>query len=72
MTDDIYTYSADLPIGVKEIVTPCLDGYTVYVNSRYTRETQTGSYLHAVGHIECEDWERQDVQEIESRQHRTA
>lgn len=70
MTDDIYVYEADLPIGVKEIVAPGVDGYTVYVNARYTRETQTGSYLHAVGHIEGEDFEKEDVQRIETDAHR--
>lgn len=70
MTDDIYVYPADLPIGVKEIVAPGVDGYTVYVNTRYTRETQTGVYCHAVGHIEDDDFEKEDVQEIETRAHR--
>ena len=70
MTDDIYIYPADLPLGVKEIVAPCLDGYTVYVNTRYTREAQTGAFYHAVGHIEGNDWEKDDVQEIETGAHR--
>lgn len=69
LTDDIYVYPANLPIGVKEIVAPCLDGYTVYVNDRYTFETRVGSYLHAVGHIEGNDWEKSDVQSIEAEAH---
>lgn len=69
MTDDIYVYPADLPIGVKEVVAPGLDGYTVYVNTRYTYETRVGSYLHAVGHIEGNDWDQSDVQSIEEAAH---
>ncbi len=72
MTDDIYVYPADLPIGVKEVVAPGVDGYTVYVNTRYTYETRVVSYLHAVGHIEGEDFEKTDVQEIETKAHRSA
>lgn len=69
MTDDIYVYPANLPIGVKEIVAPGLDGYTVYINDRYTYETRVGSYLHAVGHINGRDWEKNDVQSIEENAH---
>lgn len=69
MTDDIYVYPADLPIGTHEMVSPCADGYTVYVNTRYTREAQLGAYLHAVKHVEGRDWEKDNVQDIEVRAH---
>ena len=69
MTNDIYVYPTNLPIGVREMVAPCVDGYTVYVNCRYSKEEQLGSYLHAVQHIaEC-DWDKENVQEIESQRH---
>ena len=69
MSDDVYVYTADLPIGTRELVAPCLDGYTVYINTRYNRETQLGAYLHAVKHVTDHDWEKTDVQEIESDAH---
>lgn len=69
MTDNIYVYPTNLPIGVREMVSPGVDGYTIYVNCRYSKEEQLVSYLHAVQHIaEC-DWEKESVKDIENQRH---
>lgn len=70
MTDDIYTYFIPLPDGINEIVLPCFGGYTVYIDSRLSRERQIRSYHHALGHIINHDFEKADVQEIETEAHR--
>lgn len=67
--DDIYTYLIPLPDGINEVVLPCLGGYTVYIDSRLTREKQVRSYYHALGHIVNQDFEKTDVQEIERDAH---
>ena len=67
--DDIYTYLIPLPDGINEVVLPCLGGYTVYIDSRLTREKQVRSYQHALGHIVNQDFEKTDVQEIERDAH---
>lgn len=50
----------------KELVTLNEDGsYTVLINSRLDQETAQKAYLHAVNHINNEDFEGSDVQCIE-------
>ena len=68
--DDIYTYLIPLPDGINEVVLPCLGGYTVYIDSRLSQEKQVRSYYHALGHIINNDFEKEDVQEIETNAHR--
>lgn len=68
--DDIYTYLIPLPPGINEIVMPCFGGYTIYIDSRLTREKQVRSYYHALNHIINNDFEKADVQEIETNAHR--
>lgn len=70
MTDDIYIYLVDLPYRITEMVCPCCGGYTIYLNSRMDRETQKKGYLHAMGHIENNDFEKEDVQIIEDTAHK--
>ena len=68
--DDIYVYLADFPSNIHEIVTPCPDGYTVYINARLSKSEQIGAYYHALSHIENGDFESEaHVQEIESARH---
>ena len=67
--DDIYTYLIPLPDGINEVVLPCLGGYTVYIDSRLSQEKQVRSYQHALGHIVNQDFEKTDVQEIETNAH---
>ena len=68
--DEIFTYPTDLPPGVHEMVAPCGDGcYTLYINTRDSRERQIEAYRHALGHIRSHDHDREDVQEIETKAH---
>lgn len=51
------------------MVTPCIDGYTVYLNARLTYAGRVRAYHHAMRHIERNDFERANVQEIETEAH---
>lgn len=64
--DEIYAYIVRLPDGIDEIVVPCYDGHTVYLDERLDRARMLKKYEHAVGHIRGKDWEKDDVQSIES------
>lgn len=66
---DVYIYIVDLPDRVDEMVTPCIDGYTVYLNARLSYAGRVRAYLHAMRHIERNDFEEANVQEIETETH---
>lgn len=68
--DDIYVYTVRLPDGFREMVTPCLDGYTVYLDDRLDRTGRIREYRHAVRHIQNHDFERYGVQDIETDAHK--
>ena len=67
--DDIYVYLVDLPTAVPEMVAPCCGGYTIYLNARRSHCDRVKAYLHALEHVERNDWERSDVQQIEKEAH---
>ena len=68
--DDVFVYlREDMPCGVSEMVTPCPDGYTVYINASLDQEHRMRAYEHALSHIKNNDFEKNDVQEIESSAH---
>ena len=67
--DNIYTYFVELPDGIDEAVMPCLDGYTVYLDPRMSHDMQMEAYNHALFHILNDDFNKQDVQQIESDAH---
>lgn len=67
--DNIYVYLVDLPHSISECVTPCYDGYTVYLNSRLSQKRQHEAYNHALGHIYNHDWEKTNADEIEAVAH---
>lgn len=69
MHEPIFVYHIPLPDGVSEIVLPCLDGHTVYINDRLSHEATIEAYRHALRHIRRGDFERTDVQEIEHAAH---
>ena len=54
--DNIYIYLVDLPVAVHEMVTPCCDGYSVYINARLSQIGMEQAYRHALSHIENNDW----------------
>lgn len=61
----------DMDTGIQEQVVKNHDGsYTVFINARYATESQKKAYLHAIGHIEDGDFEKENVQEIEREAHR--
>lgn len=60
----------DFPVPGKEMVIPNEDGsYTIFINARLNREQQIKSYYHAMKHIAGEDFEKENVQEIEALAH---
>jgi len=56
-------------MSIKETVTPCLDGYTIYINQNLDRTNQKKAYLHALRHIMGNDFEKFDFQKIEHLAH---
>lgn len=71
MKNNIYVYIKDMPSKVHEAVVPCISGYTVYINSRLSRTGQEEAYIHALRHIENNDFgSEEDIQTIEARAHR--
>lgn len=63
--DDVYTYLVRLPEQIDEMVVPCLDGYTVYIDQNLTAERRISAFHHAVRHILRGDFEKADVGQIE-------
>lgn len=70
MTDSIFVYLVKLPPGINEAVLPCLEGYTIYIDSCLTWEGRQKAYDHAMEHIENGDFEKNDVQKIEHEAHK--
>lgn len=62
----------DLPLGVREMVCESDDGSTVVLlNSRYNRETNQASYLHALSHVRNGDLDKElDVGQVETCRHK--
>lgn len=55
---------------VKETVTPNDDGsFTIFIESSLSHDEQRESFLHALKHILGDDFEKLDVNEIESYSH---
>lgn len=70
MRDDVFVYLVKLPEGVDEVVMPCANGcYTVYIDASLSLSGQREAYLHALHHINNRDFEKSDVQQIESEAH---
>ncbi len=67
---DVYVYYVDLPEGVNEMVTPCLSGYTIYIDKNLTFEERKAAYMHALTHVKDEDFQKTDVQDIEVSAHK--
>jgi len=68
--DDIYVYVVNLPPGINEMVTPCADGdFTVYLSAKLSSIGQQRAYEHALRHIQNHDFQKTDVQQIESEAH---
>ena len=63
--DNIYVYNVSLPDGIKEMITPCFDGFTIYLDKNLDSWSRQKAYDHAIGHIKEEDHLKTDVQLIE-------
>ena len=68
--DNIYVYFVPLPAGVTEMVTPCADGVTIYIEITLDREQRIEAYNHAMTHVLENDFQKTDVQEIERIAHK--
>lgn len=68
--DEVYVYLIDLPSGINEMVVPCSDGdFTVYLSAKLDMEHRLRAYEHALKHIRNHDFQKTDVQQIESEAH---
>ena len=53
-----------------ELVTPNEDGsFTILINARLSADQQHDALLHALGHILNNDFEKENVQQIEAAAH---
>lgn len=66
---NIFVYPVDLPCNVHEAVTPCADGYTIYINQKLSYEQRQKAFIHALKHIVGDDFSKTDVQSIEAQAH---
>ena len=67
--DSIFVYLVNLPDHIKEMVTPCFDGYTIYLDSNLDEIQQVKAFNHALSHIKGRDFEKSDVNAIEINAH---
>lgn len=65
----IFTYIVSLPSGVNEAVMACADGYTIYINEDLSSIGRKKAFVHAMKHIDRNDFYRGDVQQIEAEAH---
>lgn len=68
--DDVFVYLVDLPDGINEMITPCTDGHTVYIDARLDDAHRLRAYEHACSHIDGNDFEKSNIQQIEADAHR--
>lgn len=68
--DDIYVYIVRLPYGIKEAVTPCFGGYTIYISEDLSMQGRHRAYQHALKHIRNGDFDKINVQAIEAEAHK--
>lgn len=45
------------------------DSYTIFINAKLTHERQLEVYKHALSHIQNDDFEKSDADEIELKAH---
>ncbi len=68
--DNIYVYLTSFPPKIHEMVAPCLDGYTIYIDEKLDQSGRIKAYLHALNHIKRLDHERENVGLIEFFAHK--
>ena len=67
--DNVYIKIISLPPGINEVVSPCSDGYMVYIAEQLSESGRLAAYNHAMTHIANNDFCMDNVQEIEARAH---
>ena len=70
MTDDVHVYVINLPDGINEMITPCSDGYTIYIDDKLSPEGRRRAYAHALYHINNKKIKKSDVNQIEIEAHK--
>ena len=69
---DINIHLLDMDVLIPEqIVRNSDDSYSIFINSRLTRERQVAAYAHALKHIQNGDFEKPDADKIETDAHNT-
>jgi hypothetical protein len=70
MMDDIFVYRIRMPDMIREAVTPCEDGYTIYIDDRLDDVHAYAAYQHALDHIRYGDLDNiGNVQKVEWKAH---
>ena len=71
MNEIVNTHLLNMEVGIKEQIVELPDGnYVLFLNSRYSAETNCKSYLHAYNkHVLGNDFEKTNVQQIEAAAH---
>lgn len=70
MTPDVNVILWNFPNNGREMVVPNEDGtYTILINSKLSDEGRLHAYEHAMKHITDNDFEKENVQEIEVKAH---
>ena len=68
--EDITIKVIDMEIGIHEQVIKASDGhYTIFLNARDAVDQRMLAYEHAIQHLRNEDFEKDDVQKIETDAH---
>lgn len=70
MTQDVNVFLYNFPNNGREMVVENEDGsYTILINSKLSDVGREEALRHAIGHIENNDFEKNNVQEIEFDAH---
>lgn len=56
-------------LSVNEMITPCENGYSVYIKEELPEEKKVEALYHAYVHKKNNDFTRSDIQDIEARAH---
>lgn len=61
---EIFTHEVDLPPGVYGAVTPCFNGYKIFVDKKLNRDNRHKAYMQALECICNNYFAKHDVQQI--------